>query len=167
MRLVPVVAALLAAASGAEQELPAQESVSDCCTATIRAVVPEGTGTVYLAGSLPELGPWKPDGLAMASAGRERIARVRAPKGTTLEYKFTLGSWDREALGPSGMIMPNHRLLIDGDVEVSHEIGDFKKDPKEYIADWKGSGVKGRLVFWTDVESAYLGPTRHVEIWPD
>ncbi len=165
MRFALVLAALLAAASGATQNLPAQEPAPECCTATIRTLVPEGTGPVYLAGNLPELGPWRPDGLAMSGAGRERIAWVRAPKGTSFEYKFTLGSWDREALGPSGMILPNHRLLIDGDVEVPHEINDFKKDPKEYIADWKGSGVKGRLVYWTDVASAYLGPTRHVEIW--
>jgi hypothetical protein len=43
-----------------------------CCTATIRVTVPEGTATVYLAGSLPEFGPWRPDGRAMTGAGRER-----------------------------------------------------------------------------------------------
>jgi enterochelin esterase-like enzyme len=42
---------------------------------------------------------------------------------------------------------------------------DAAKDPREYIADWQGSGVQGRLVYWTDVASAHLGPTRHVEIW--
>ncbi|OGT93588.1 MAG: hypothetical protein A2083_09470 [Gemmatimonadetes bacterium GWC2_71_9] len=136
-----------------------------CCTATNRVRVPEGTGTVYLAGSLPELGPWRPNGLAMAGEGRERTARVTAPPGTTFEYKFTLGSWDREALGPGGTVPPNNRLLLDRDTGVVHEITDFKRDPREYIADWRGSGVAGRLVYWTDVASAHLGPTRHVEIW--
>jgi predicted alpha/beta superfamily hydrolase len=63
------------------------------------------------------------------------------------------------------MVPPNARLVVDGDVEVVHEVGDWKKDPIEYIADWEGSGVKGRLVYWTDVASEFLGPTRHVEIW--
>jgi enterochelin esterase-like enzyme len=144
---------------------PEQESPGECCTATLIVTVPPGTGTVYVAGSLPELGPWRPDGLAMAGQGRERIAQLNAPKGAAFEYKFTLGSWDREALGPSGMVPPNHQLQIDGHVEASHEIAEFKKDPKEYFADWEGSGVKGQLVYWTDVPSAYLGPTRHVEIW--
>lgn len=165
LRLALALAALLAVASGATKEAPAQESAADCCTVTIRALVPQGTGTVYLAGNLPELGPWQPDKLAMTGAGRERIAQVKAPKGTTLEYKFTLGTWDREALGHDGVVPPNNQLLIDGNVEASHEIAEFKKDPKEYIADWEPSGVKGRLVYWTDVSSAYLGPTRHVEIW--
>jgi hypothetical protein len=101
----------------------------------------------------------------MAGAGRERNARVTAPPGTTFEYKFTLGSWDREALTPSGTVPPNNRLLLDRDTVVVHELAAFKRDPRDYIADWRGSGVRGRLVYWTDVPSAFLGPTRHVEIW--
>jgi enterochelin esterase-like enzyme len=132
---------------------------------TINVRVPEGTGTVYLAGSLPELGPWRPDGRAMAGEGRERTARVTAPPGTTFEYKFTLGSWDREALGASGAVPPNNQLLVERDTVVVHEITAFKKDPRDYITDWRGSGVLGRLVYWTDVRSSYLRPTRHVEIW--
>ncbi len=156
---------LLAATSCATERPPAQESSAECCTATIRALVPDGTDTVYLAGNLPELGPWRPDGLAMTGEGRERVAEVNAPEGMTFEYKFTLGTWDREALGTSGTIMPNNQLLIAGNVEASHEIADFKKDPKEYFADWEGSGVEGRLVYWSDLDSEHLGPTRHVEIW--
>ncbi len=131
----------------------------------MRAAVPEGTGTLYLAGNLPSLGPWRPDGIAMAGTGRERAVQLTVPPGTTFEYKFTLGSWDREALGPAGTVPPNNRLEVDGDVEASHDIADFKKDPREYFADWRGSGVEGRLVYWTDVASAHLRPARHVEIW--
>jgi len=141
------------------------ESPGQCCTVTIRVRVPEGTGTVYLAGSLPELGPWRPDAVALAGEGRERTGEVTAPPGTALEYKFTLGSWDREALSSAGTVAPNNRLLLHRDTLVVHEIDGFKKDPREYIADWRGSGVQGRLVYWPDVPSAFLGPTRHVEIW--
>jgi predicted alpha/beta superfamily hydrolase len=88
-----------------------------------------------------------------------------APPGTELEYKFTLGSWDREALGRAGTVPPNHRLRVERDTVVVHEIADFKKDVREYIADWRGSGVRGRLVYWMDVPSAFLQPTRHVEVW--
>ncbi len=143
------------------REAPPQE----CCTATIIATAPEGTPAVYLAGNLESLGPWKADGMLMSGAGRERVARVHAPKGTELEYKFTLGRWEREAVGPSGIAMANYRLKIDGDVEARHEIGGFKKNAKEYIADWKGSGVVGTLVYWTDVGSKFLAEERHVEIW--
>jgi predicted alpha/beta superfamily hydrolase len=163
----PVVALvlLLAGAPGPRAQPSRNESPTRCCTVTIRVHVPEGTRTVYLSGNLPELGPWRPDALALAGEGRERTAEVTAPPGTTLEYKFTLGSWDREALSSAGTVAPNNHLLLNRDTVVVHEITGFKKDPREYIADWRGSGVQGRLIYWTDVRSAFLGPTRHVEIW--
>lgn len=159
MRPIAFIAAFLFAASCAKEAAP------PCCTATITAVVPEGTPAVYLAGGLESLGSWKADGMLMTGEGRERVARVHASKGTDFEYKFTLGSWDLEALGPSGAAMENFRLTVDGDVEARHEIGDFKKGVAAYIADWKGSGVRGTLIYWTDVASKFLAETRHVEIW--
>ncbi len=165
MRSTLALAAALAAASGPAGNFSPRELATDCCTVTIHVRVPESTGPVYLAGSLPELGPWRPDGRVLEGEGRERTIRVAAPRGTTFEYKFTLGSWDREALGPPGTIPPNNRLLVTGDIDVVHEIAAFKKDPRDYIADWQGSGVLGRLVYWTDVKSAFLGPSRHVGIW--
>jgi enterochelin esterase-like enzyme len=165
MRLALGLAALFTLASCGGDEPPSQASTAGCCTATVHVVVPEGTGTVYLAGNLPDLGPWDPDGRAMSGTGRERTTQISSPRGTTVEYKFTLGSWDREALDSAGTVPPNHRLVIDGNVEAAHEITAFKEDPRVYIADWEGSGVEGRLSYWTDVPSAFLGPTRHVEIW--
>jgi len=162
MRFSLPLAALVAVAAcgGGSRSTP-----DDCCTLTVKVSVPDGTDTVYLAGNLPELGPWRPDGRVMTGDGRERSATVSVPAGTTVEYKFTLGSWDREALGANGTVPSNHRLVVDANTAVSHRIAEFKKDPRAYIADWEGSGVTGRLVYWTDVASAFLGPTRHVEIW--
>jgi Putative esterase/Starch binding domain len=136
-----------------------------CCTVTIQVRVPDGTDTVYLAGSLPELGPWRPDGRALEGTGRLRSVRLSAPAGTTLEYKFTLGSWDREAIDSGGRVPPNFRVVLQHDTTVVHDVAAFKPGIRAYIADWKGSGVLGRLVYWTDVRSAFLGPARHVEIW--
>jgi len=49
-------------------------------------------------------------------------------------------------------------------VETLHKIAAFK-DPMRWIEDVEASGVEGRLIYWTDLESEHLGPTRHVEIW--
>jgi enterochelin esterase-like enzyme len=134
-------------------------------TVTIHARVPENAGRVYLTGNLLELGPWRADALPMAGESSERVATLRVAEGTRLEYKVTLGSWDREGLGPSGTVMPNAELLVDGDEDATIIIADFKKDPREYIADWRNSGVIGRLDYWLDVRSPLLSETRHVEIW--
>lgn len=101
----------------------------------------------------------------MSGEGPLRTAGLDLPAGLVFEYKFTLGSWDREALGPSGMVMGNNRLVIDGPKTVRHAIGDFKKDAIEYVRDVAGSGVVGTLIYRENVTSAYLAETRHVSIW--
>ncbi|HET8622346.1 MAG TPA: alpha/beta hydrolase-fold protein [Gemmatimonadales bacterium] len=159
------LAALLTLAAPSPAALFFQQRAAACCTATITVRVPDGIGRVYLAGNLPELGPWRADGRALTGAGRERTTTIVVPTGTDFEYKFTLGSWEREALNPSGGVPPNYRLRLERDTAVAHEITSFKREQREYIADWKGSGVLGRLVYWTDVRSKFLSPSRHVEIW--
>jgi glycosidase/predicted alpha/beta superfamily hydrolase len=159
MRRAFSVALLLAASASLQAQAPA------CCTVTITARVPEGTGTVYLTGSLPALGPWRADGLALTGTGHDRSARLTVPPGSGFEYKFTLGTWEREALGYAGAVPPNYRLVVARDTTVVHDVADFKKPVATYIADWKGAGVRGTLIYWTDVGSAFLGPTRHVSIW--
>ncbi|MDJ0653761.1 MAG: alpha/beta hydrolase-fold protein [Xanthomonadales bacterium] len=137
----------------------------DCCEVTIEVQVPAGTGTVYLAGSLDQLGPWRPDGLELGGEGTMRRTVLTLPRGTELEYKFTLGSWQREGLGPSGTVMANFRLTVADDARQQHQVVDFKKDPMQYIADWRRSGVRGTLVYWTDVPSQFLEQDRHVSVW--
>ena len=135
-------------------------------TVVVHAEVPESTvAPVYLTGNIPALGPWNAAGQVMTGAGRERVASLKIPEGTAFEFKITLGTWEREALGPSGMVMANHQQLITGDQDIKVSVTDFKKDVKVYIQDWQGSGVKGTLVYWLDVKSKYLAHPRHVSIW--
>ena len=94
---------------------------------TITLQVPEHTGTVYLTGNLDIFGPWEPDGMAMQGQGTERVAVFSAPDGMLLEYKFTLGSWEREALGESGDVEGNLRLRIDGDTQAHHQVEKFRR----------------------------------------
>src|SRR6266849_1186855 len=164
--LVAVLCLLAAGESLAGESAPAVQPLGERLrTVTIRAQVPEGSGTVYLTGNCPELGNWEPRIFAMHGTERIRTAMLLLPLGTQLEYKFTLGSWDREALGPAGTVPPNYRLLVDGDKEVGIVIPDFKKGTAQYLDDWRGSGVLGRLEYWKNVRSKFLTETRHVEIW--
>ena len=155
LRTLLATAALLLAACGRPDSYEVELTVS----------VPPGTPTVYVSGNLDALGPWAPDALALAGEGEERRVAFDVPAGHELEYKFTLGRWEREALSELGFVPPNHRLLADRDRAATHVIAAFKEDPEVYMADWRGSGVVGTLVYWPDVESDFLGPSRHVEVW--
>jgi enterochelin esterase-like enzyme len=152
----------------------AASSLGACATARpsastfeieIVANVPDGTGPVYLTGNLPVLGPWNPSALRMQGTGRERRARILAPAEHEFEFKITLGSWDREALGPSGMITPNHRLRVTRGANATIDIPSFKKDARAYMDDVAGAGILGALTYWPDVTSAKLTRARTVSIW--
>ncbi len=134
-------------------------------TVVIRAHVPTNIGTVFLTGNRPELGNWEPRVYAMTGTNQTRTATLQLPAGTKLEYKFTLGSWDREALGPAGTIPPNQQLTVDHDQEVAVVVSAFRKETVDYLDDWKGSGVLGRLEYWRNLPSRFLMKPRHVEIW--
>jgi hypothetical protein len=127
--------------------------------------VPDGSPEVYLAGNADELGPWAADGLLLEGAGPVRTGRVAVPRGETFEFKFTLGSWDREGLGPSGMVMPNFRMIPTSDTAAEYMVTDWKKDPEVYMADVEGARVLGTLIYWPGVESRFLEPARHVSVW--
>jgi glycosidase/enterochelin esterase-like enzyme len=168
-----VIAALFCLTTPCQAQQP-----GPCCTVSLRVRVPERTGVVYLAGSLDQLGPWRADGLALSGRSRERTVRIVVPAGTAFEYKFTLGDWDQEALTPAGSVPPNHRLVVSRDTLVAHDVALFRSRQQaeeqrraaaaaleRNLADPRGSGVRGRLVYWTNVSSRLLGPRRHVEVW--
>jgi len=160
------IALLIAACSSRQDAEPATDAdMSDVHSIVISISVPEETPTVYLTGNVDELGPWDPDALVMTGEGRERSAIIEVPAGHTLEYKVTLGSWEREAVSPSGSVLPNYMLEVHMDQSINHEVVAFKQDPALYMADWQNSGVSGTLVYWSDVASAFLSEKRHVEIW--
>ncbi len=127
--------------------------------------VPAETGPVYITGNLPELGSWDPAGLEVPGRGTERSVSFEAPHGHALRYKITAGSWEREGRGPSNSLLPDFTAMIDGDKRLQAEIAGFRQDPRIFIEDWRGAGVEGELVYWLDVDSAFLDRPRHVVIW--
>lgn len=136
-----------------------------CCDVKVTLAVPDDTGDVFMAGNIPELGPWAPGQFKMQGDGNERFAELKVPQGSDFEYKFTLGSWDREAVDENLAPLANYQLHVDTDKVVHHAVQQFKPDPMVYIEDWRESGVLGTLVYWTEVSSDFLGPTRHVSVW--
>lgn len=153
------IVALILVACGQDADTPKTHSIE------IIAQVPVGAPTVYLTGNIDALGPWNAGALTMTGDGAERRVIIRVPEGHVLEYKFTLGSWDREEVDRFERVRPNYTLDVSGDQSVSHEIVAFKRDPSVYMADWQNSGVLGTLVYWQDVASKFLSETRNVEVW--
>jgi predicted alpha/beta superfamily hydrolase len=114
------------------------------------------TERIYVAGSW---NGWQPDGLALEHVGGERWAgRSRVPNGTH-EFKFTLGTWEREGLKPNGFQRDNDLLeVMDGRAEVRDTVwgwsnGPAPKEPQgqltgrvDTLGTWSPPGLLPRLV---------------------
>src|SRR5678815_5213639 len=56
-----------------------------------------GDTAVYITGSLEQLGNWNPGKVKMDSNGEHTwTKRIAINRPLSIEYKYTLGSWERE-----------------------------------------------------------------------
>jgi len=77
---------------------------------------------VYIAGNDVSLGRWAPDGQPMEFIDNKWQKKLHFSKGISLEFKFTRGSWQTEALNDDGSVPSNHRLKIINDTIVVYKI---------------------------------------------
>lgn len=126
-------------------------------------VVPEDTpkeSELYIAGNIPALGRWRPDEVRLQRNEDGRYtAKLRLPIGTELEYKFTLGSWERVEKSSRGTEIPNRRWKVDGDALIEVEIQSWARPS----ASWSSTS-SGNLL-WQHFASRMLNSTRRVTVW--
>ncbi len=83
--------------------------------------------TIYIIGNQPELGQWQSIGLPMARRAETRWEKTfNVADSTPVEFKFTLGSLDQEAISNRGVIPGNSLIQVVRDTEVYFVIEDFK-----------------------------------------
>src|SRR5688572_22896510 len=79
---------------------------------TLHVTVPPDAGPVYLSGNLPELGPWNPGKFPLHGTGPTRTTVLALPPNTTLEFKFTLGSWQTVETTSAGQDIANRTFTM-------------------------------------------------------
>lgn len=74
--------------------------------------VPEGSA-IHITGNQQNLGFWNPSAVALKQIPDGHWEKsIGVLQGSSLEYKFTLGSWETEALDASGQTLPNFNLMV-------------------------------------------------------
>ncbi len=82
---------------------------------------------VCITGSHPAIGFWDPSAVAMERrSGGQWEKSIEVMSGTQLEYKFTLGSWETEALSADGSTLPNFILSVENDTLIQVAIPGWK-----------------------------------------
>jgi len=117
---------------------------------------------VYITGNLKELGSWYPANILMEYAGQHTWVKEISISGPArVEYKFTLGAWEREGADASFQPLRNFTADIGSDT-LFHDTILFwtnRKPPQlpehsvlgraEYWPQMKGKGLCGRdVIVW-------------------
>ena len=82
---------------------------------------------IYITGNQAALGNWNPSAVPLLKDGNHWKGTFSFPVETKLEYKFTKGSWDAEALNSDMRVPPNYQLTLHADT-VIHYVIPFWKD---------------------------------------
>lgn len=76
--------------------------------------VPGSDDDVFISGNLPALGAWKANGVQLRRVNAGLYATtLELPRGETLEFKVTRGSWETVEKGPLGEEIRNRTLALD------------------------------------------------------
>jgi predicted alpha/beta superfamily hydrolase len=123
--------------------------------------LPDST-SVFIAGSLPELGFWNP-AKAKMNTNRDHTwtVTINAAKSASIEYKFTLGSWNSEAADANGQPLQNFVLNLKGDTTVKHNILFWKKGKSKKIVHGK---ITGNVAYHKHLTGEGLAP-RDIIVW--
>lgn len=128
--------------------------------------------TVYLAGNLPAAGEWRADGVALErlADGRWRTT-LELPKGQELQYKFTLGAWERVERDRNGRDVANRTLRADTDRRVPLAVAAWASgqpagaNPPPPAPPQRAHTLSGNIKYHRAVGSHYLTTKRDVIVY--
>ncbi len=81
------------------------------------------TSTVYICGSVKDLGYWDPSKTKMVFEGNHVWSKkIAVSNPSFVEYKYTLGSWDREGSDENGKPLKNFVVNISNDTLIKDNV---------------------------------------------
>ncbi len=116
------------------------------------------TSVAFITGNHRELGQWNPDYTEMNRVGNVHQFDVFVPKGDTLEFKITLGSWETEGRINDERVNPNFRVVGKQDTVIYLRF-------KRWSIPEQPSTLVGTLMTWELPDTAGLFAGRKVRIW--
>ena len=123
--------------------------------------LPDDT-SVYITGSVEQLGMWNPGLVKMDAKGSHTWTReIVINRPLSIEYKYTLGSWEREGANADGSPLSNFATNVSEDKIVKDAVLFWTKGPRKRVVQGqitgtvkyhraiKGTGIQDRgLIVW-------------------
>lgn len=108
---------------------------------------------VAICGNLPELGGWNAErAFPLKWQPPFHVGELKVADGVSVEYKILRESWETEAVGADGKMLPNFAFVAASDAKRFHA-----------VADWKDR-FAGKLISEL-VPSRVFGCPREVAVW--
>lgn len=123
--------------------------------------LPDDT-SVYITGSVAQLGMWNPGKVKMEPQGNHTWTKaITVDRPLSIEYKYTLGSWEREGAEANGSPLSNLFADASQDRTIKDTVLFWTKGPRQrvnhgqitgtvrYHRGLKGAGIQDRdLIVW-------------------
>ena len=124
--------------------------------------LPDDT-TVYITGGIDQLGMWNPGKIKMDSKGSHTWTKeIEVSRPISIEYKYTLGSWEREGANANGAPLQNLEAKITQSTTINDTILFWTKTGRhkvvvhgqitgtvKYHRGMKGAGLQDRdVIVW-------------------
>lgn len=94
----------------------------------------DSTEKVFIAGNKPELGNWNPGVVSLLKINDSIFTKEFSfNKNDSLEFKFTKGNWNNEALNENGRVPGNYIIKVLSDTTIYFRINNWN-DSKIFIA---------------------------------
>jgi predicted alpha/beta superfamily hydrolase len=126
--------------------------------------LPEGS-KIYITGNDEQLGNWQPDSIELHEIEKGKWSKSFSfVKGKKLEFKFTRGSWENEALNDDGSTPVNYTFNVSGDTSITYKINLWADQVErriegqvtgtvKYHRNFQGEGIKPRdIIVWLPSE---------------
>ena len=82
---------------------------------------------IFISGNHIKLGNWHPGLVSLNKLNDStRTISLSCIEGDELEFKFTKGKWDNEALNPDGTVPSNHLLKVVNDSILTFRVSHWK-----------------------------------------
>jgi predicted alpha/beta superfamily hydrolase len=118
--------------------------------------------SVYITGGIEQLGMWNPAKIKMDSKGGHTWSKeLQVSRPMSVEYKYTLGSWEREGADANGAPLQNLEAKITQSTTIKDTILFWTKGGRQkvvrgqitgtvkYHRGMKGAGIKDRdVIVW-------------------
>ena len=140
--LGPAIALCALASAAAAQTVEAPTIVTHRVTFEVVSPALPDSAAVFVAGSHPALGGWAPDRVRLSSRGGHlwRVT-IKVASGSSLEYKYTLGSWEREAADSAGRAGANLVARITSDTTLRTTVPRWRTGARERKLDGQVTGT--------------------------